>query len=156
MAPGPANKGNANGTTPDSSDTVPPNLQPPCVSNSIETTKSNIPPAIIKLEIVIPKIDRICVPTAAKIINKAPAVITVVFITVLRSFFCIFCVMFANKGIIPIGLITTKRAIVDLKRSSPKIFKKENKSSKATETTSGINAYSRNLFVIKIPLNNQI
>ena len=87
MAPGPANKGNANGTTPDSSETVPPNLQPPCVNYSIETTNSNIPPAIIKLEMVIPKIDRICVPTAAKIINKAPVVITVVFSTVFRSFF---------------------------------------------------------------------
>ena len=86
MAPGPANKGNANGTTPDSSETVPPNLQPPCVNYSIETTNSNIPPAIIKLEMVIPKIDRICVPKAAKIINKAPAVITVVFSTVFRSF----------------------------------------------------------------------
>ena len=45
IAPGPANKGNANETTPESSETVPPNLQAPCVNNSIETTKSNIPPA---------------------------------------------------------------------------------------------------------------
>jgi hypothetical protein len=35
--------------------------------------------------------------------------------------------MLANKGIIPIGLITTKRAMVDLKRSSPKISRNENK-----------------------------
>lgn len=36
--------------------------------------------------------------------------------------------MVANKGIVPIGLITTKRAMVDLKRSFPKMFKNENKS----------------------------
>ena len=64
--------------------------------------------------------------------------------------------MLANKGIVPIGLITTNRAIVDLRRSSPKIFKRENKSINVTEIISGINAYSRNLFVIKIPLNNKI
>ena len=64
--------------------------------------------------------------------------------------------MLANNGIVPIGLITTNRAIVDLKRSSPKIFKKENKSSKVTETISGINTFSRNLLVIKIPLTNRI
>jgi len=63
--------------------------------------------------------------------------------------------MLANKGIVPIGLITTNRAIVDLRRSSPKIFKRENKSINITETISGINAYSRNLFVIKIPLKQQ-
>ena len=64
--------------------------------------------------------------------------------------------MLANKGIVPIGLITTNRAIVDLNRSSPKIFKRENKSINVTETISGLNAYSRNLFVIKIPLNSKI
>ena len=48
--------------------------------------------------------------------------------------------MLANNGIVPIGLITTKRAIVDLKRSSPKIFKKENKSINVTETISAINS----------------
>ena len=90
MAPGPANKGNAKGTTTESSETVPPNLQPPCVNNSIETTKSNIPPAIIKLEKVIPKIERICVPQAAKIINRAPAGMIVDLGTILCSFFCIF------------------------------------------------------------------
>jgi len=36
--------------------------------------------------------------------------------------------MLANKGIVPIGLITTKRAIVDLNKSSPKVFKNEHKS----------------------------
>jgi hypothetical protein len=36
--------------------------------------------------------------------------------------------MVANKGILPIGLITTKRAMVDLRISSPKIFKYEDKS----------------------------
>lgn len=34
----------------------------------------------------------------------------------------------ANKGMVPIGSIITKRAIDDLKRSSPKVFKNENKS----------------------------
>ena len=60
--------------------------------------------------------------------------------------------MLANKGIVPIGLITTNGAIVDLKRPSLKIFKKENKSINVTETISGINAYTRNLFIIKIQL----
>ena len=46
--------------------------------------------------------------------------------------------MLANKGIVPIGLITTNRAIVDLNRSSPKIFKRENKSINVTETISAI------------------
>jgi len=40
VAPGPANKGNANGTTLDSSETVSPYLQLPCVSSSMETTKA--------------------------------------------------------------------------------------------------------------------
>ncbi|HYF98715.1 MAG TPA: hypothetical protein VD815_01345 [Candidatus Saccharimonadales bacterium] len=44
----------------------------------------------MKLEIVIPKIERIRVPTAAKVIHKAPVVITVVFSTVLCSFFAFF------------------------------------------------------------------
>ena len=64
--------------------------------------------------------------------------------------------MFTNNGIVPIGLITTKRAIADLNRSSPKIFKKANKFSNVVETISGINTYSRNRLVIKIPLINRI
>lgn len=64
--------------------------------------------------------------------------------------------MLVNKGIIPIGLITTKSAIVDLKRSSPKLFKKENKSSNVTEAISGINIHNRDIFVIKIPIINKI
>ena len=44
--------------------------------------------------------------------------------------------MLANKGIVPIGLITTKRAMVDLKRSSPKMFKNENTFCNIMETIS--------------------
>lgn len=55
--------------------------------------------------------------------------------------------MLANNGIIPIGLITTKRAIVDLKRSSPKIFKNENKSCDTIELYLEP-SYIENLFVI--------
>jgi hypothetical protein len=57
--------------------------------------------------------------------------------------------MLANNGIVPIGLITTKRAIVDLKRSSLKIFKNLSKSSNVTEIRSGINTHIRNLLVLK-------
>jgi hypothetical protein len=46
IAPGPASKGNANGTTPESPAIEDrPYLHSPCVRNSIDMMKSNIPPA---------------------------------------------------------------------------------------------------------------
>jgi hypothetical protein len=44
--------------------------------------------------------------------------------------------MVANNGMVPIGSIITKRAIDDLKRSSSKVFKNENKSCNMMEIIS--------------------
>ena len=58
IAPGPASKGNANGTIPESPEIEErPYLHSPCVINSIDIMNSNTPPAIIKLKILIPKMD---------------------------------------------------------------------------------------------------
>jgi hypothetical protein len=58
IAPGPASRGNANGTIPESPDAEERlYLHSPCVRNSIDIMNSNIPPAIIKLKMLIPKID---------------------------------------------------------------------------------------------------
>ncbi len=60
--------------------------------------------------------------------------------------------MLANKGIVPIGLITTKRAMVDLKISFPKIFKNENKFCIVIDNISEAILYIKNPFTIKIHL----
>ncbi len=67
--------------------------------------------------------------------------------------------MAANKGILPIWLITTKRAMVDLKISSPKIFKYEDKSIKIlkNESTAIILFYViiLNIFDYSLDLTNK-
>ena len=52
----------------------------------------SIPPAIMKLEIVIPKMVRICVPAIANTNNRIPVVIIALEVTVFLSFFDIFLV----------------------------------------------------------------
>jgi hypothetical protein len=61
--------------------------------------------------------------------------------------------MVANKGIMPIGLMTTKRAMVDLKRSSPKTFKKENSSWVMLENASGDIEYMNFYLLLKFNQN---
>jgi hypothetical protein len=120
IAPGPASNGKARGTTPDSPGRVlPPNLHTPWVNNSMATMNRRTPPAIIKLNTVIPKILRIAVPPIANTISTlVPEVIIAVFETAFRSSFFIFCVIAIKRGTVPIGLSTTKRAIVDLSKCS--------------------------------------
>ena len=79
IAPGPASRGNASGTTPEPSVRVsPPNLQAPWVNSPIETINNKIPPAIIKLNISIPKMAKICVPAIANTKSSTPAVMVAV------------------------------------------------------------------------------
>ncbi len=122
IAPGPASSGNANGTTPDSPCVpAPANLHSPCVRSSIDTMKSRMPPATMKLEMVILKMDSICVPATANTKSKPAAVMIAVFVTDALSVLSIFCVSAINTGTLPTGSITTKSAIVDLIRSVRKV-----------------------------------
>src|SRR5918996_6316433 len=89
----------------------------PLVINSIATMNRSVPPAIMKLEIVIPKIVRICVPAIANTNNRIPVVIIALEVTVFLSFFDLFLVRDINNGIIPIGSIITNKAIVEVMRS---------------------------------------
>ncbi len=73
----------------------------------------SIPPAIIKLRIMIPKMVSICVPATSNTTSNTPEVIMAVFETAFLSSLPIFYVRAINKGTGPIGSITTKRAIVD-------------------------------------------
>jgi hypothetical protein len=141
MAPGPASNGNARGTTPDSPpDELSesgirllavsvdfflifvivlglPRVHSPRVSNSIATMNKRMPPAIMKLEMVIPNILKIVVPAIANTSNKIPVVITALEEITLRSWFEMFLVSETYKGITPIGSITTNKAIVDVRSS---------------------------------------
>ncbi|MFY9874014.1 MAG: hypothetical protein WAK17_30285, partial [Candidatus Nitrosopolaris sp.] len=85
--------------------------------NDMTTTNKRTPPAIIKLNIVIPKMLRISVPPTANIMRTVPEAIMAVFETAFRSSFSIFSVIAIKRGTVPIGLSTTNRAIVDLSRS---------------------------------------
>src|ERR671918_2372542 len=104
----------------------------PLVIRSIATMNKSIPPAIIKLEIVIPKIVRICVPAIANTNNRIPTVIIALEVTFFLSFFDIFLVSEINNGITPIGSITTNKAIVEVMRSFTSM------ASKMAETIGGI------------------
>jgi hypothetical protein len=75
-----------------------------------------MPPAIIKLEIVIPKMVSICVPATANMNNRIPVVIIALEVTVFLSFFDMFLVSETNNGMTPIGSITTNKAIVEVMR----------------------------------------
>jgi hypothetical protein len=81
------------------------------------TMKSNMPPATIKLEIVMPNMERICVPATAKTKSKPAAVTIEVFVAEDLSALSILCVIMKNSGTDPTGSITTNNAIVDLIRS---------------------------------------
>src|ERR671911_3149347 len=89
----------------------------PLVISSIATMNKSIPPAIMKLEIVIPKMVRICVPAIANTNNRIPVVIIALEVTFFLSFFDMFLVSETNNGITPIGSITTNNAIVEVTRS---------------------------------------
>jgi len=86
MDPGPASRGNARGTTPESSRRMSyPNLHAPWVSSSIDTINRSIPPAIMKLNTSIPKMAKICVPAIANTKSNMPAVTVAVWDIDLRS-----------------------------------------------------------------------
>jgi hypothetical protein len=87
----------------------------------METIKSRTPPATIKLEIVIPKIANISEPATANRISKAADVNIAILDTDFLSFFPILSVIARNNGTLPTGSITTKRAIVDLRRLGTKV-----------------------------------
>ena len=89
----------------------------PLVISSIATMNKSIPPAIMKLEIVIPKMVSICVPATANTNNRTPVVIIALEVTILLCFFDMLLVSEINNGIIPIGSITTNKAIVEVMRS---------------------------------------
>ena len=112
--PGPANNGKAIGTTPISSLTLLTNLHSPYVNNSIAIINNNVPPAIMKLNIVIPNNPKIWVPATPKRSNNAAAVIIAVLDTVLCAAFSNFFVNAMNKGMLPMGSITTNNAMTDV------------------------------------------
>ena len=89
----------------------------PLVISSIATMNKSIPPAIMKLEIVIPKMVSICVPATANTNNRTPVVIIALEVTILLCFFDMLLVSEINNGIIPIGSITTNKAIVEVTRA---------------------------------------
>jgi len=78
----------------------------------------------MKLEIVIPKIDSICVPATAKTKSKPADVIMAVLVIDDLSPLSILYVRAINIGTLPIGSITTKSAIVDLIKSVRKVEKR--------------------------------
>src|SRR5919108_2394178 len=69
---------------------------------------------------VIPNIVSISEPAIANTVSNAAAVMMAIFETAFLSFFSIFSVRAINRGTLPIGSITTKRAIVDLIKFSKK------------------------------------
>jgi hypothetical protein len=93
----------------------------------------------MKLEIVIPKMVRICVPAIANTNNRIPVVIIALEVTVFLSFFDLFLVRDINNGIIPIGSITTNKAIVEVMRLFTSM-----KSDKIVETREGIDEIEEN------------
>ena len=74
----------------------------------------------MKLEMVIPNIVSISEPAIANTVSNAAAVMMAIFETAFLSFFSIFSVRAINRGTLPMGSITTKRAIVDLIKFSKK------------------------------------
>jgi hypothetical protein len=79
--------------------------------NSIAIINNNIPPAIIKLNIVIPNSCKICEPATPNITNNIPAVNITVLDKVLGFSFSNFFINAMNNGIFPIGSIITNNAI---------------------------------------------
>ena len=92
--------------------------------SSIATMKSKMPPATMKLEMVMLKMDKICVPATANTKSKPAAVMIAVFVTDALCALSIFCVSAINTGTLPIGSMTTNSAIVDLMRSVRKVEEK--------------------------------
>src|ERR671932_776428 len=70
---------------------------------------------------VIPNIVSISEPAIANTLSNIAAVMIAIFDTAFRSFFSIFSVRAINRGTLPTGSITTKRAIVDLIKFSKKL-----------------------------------
>ncbi len=83
----------------------------------MDRINSNIPPAIMKLYILIPNKERICVPPKANTINSDAAVIIASWEVLFFSFLSIFVVSAMKTGTLPIGSMTTNNAIIDLARS---------------------------------------
>src|ERR687885_1582032 len=71
--------------------------------------------------IVIPNIVSISEPAIANMVSNIAAVMIAIFDTAFRSFISIFSVRAINRGTLPTGSITTKRAIVDLIKFSKKV-----------------------------------
>ena len=86
--------------------------------------KSRMPPATMKLEMVMPKMDRICAPATANTKSKPAAVMIAVLVTDALSALSIFWVSAMNTGTLPIGSMTTNSAIADLIRSVRKVEEK--------------------------------
>jgi hypothetical protein len=86
------------------------------VIHIVATMNKSIPPAIMKLEIVIPKMVSICVPATANTNNRIPVVIIALEVTVFLSFLERFLVNEINNGTTSIGSITTNKAIVEVIR----------------------------------------
>jgi hypothetical protein len=93
----------------------------------------------MKLDIVIPKMVRICVPAIANTNNRIPVVIIALEVTVFLSFFDLFLVRDINNGIIPIGSIITNKAIVEVMRSFTSM-----KSDRIVEIREGIDGIEEN------------
>jgi len=84
----------------------------------METRKSSIPPAIIKLNKDIARVERIVVPTKAKI-NRSIA--TVIIVEFEIDFFCFFSILLVSAiitGMHANGSITTNKVMIALGRSS--------------------------------------
>jgi hypothetical protein len=92
-------------------DILPQKLETILKHNSNAIINNSIPPAIIKLNIVISNSCKICDPATPNITNNIPAVSIAVLDTVLCSSFSNFFVNAMNNGIFPIGSITTNSAI---------------------------------------------
>jgi hypothetical protein len=84
---------------------------------SIETINKSIPPATMKLNILIPNIERSSEPAIAKIINNSDAIVMAFFVT--RFFFSIpmSLVNAIKRGTLPIEFTTISNDITDFNRS---------------------------------------
>jgi hypothetical protein len=84
---------------------------------SIETINKSIPPATMKLNILIPNIERSSEPAIAKIINNSDAIVMAFFVT--RFFFSIpmSLVNAIKRGTLPIEFTTISNDITDYNRS---------------------------------------
>lgn len=141
IAPGPAISGKAIGMIPVPLNSFSIFLSSPCLIISRDTMNKRVPPATIKLFIVMPNIDNISIPAIPNIINKIADVTAAVFDIAFRVWVSIFLVILIKIGIIPKGSTTANNWIVDAKILVVKSFGIKNNPDRDDRVSGLLNKY---------------